>query len=237
MYKNCPQNYAKIAATPNQPRSNKLNHKTKLLPFSIVIVLAILACSTAANGGDGTAANILFEDDFSKTNTGWDQETYADGLTDYADGAYKIGIYAESKFFWANPYKNYEDVIVEVEAQKVRGGDDMQYGVICRHQDVENWYTLAVTADGFAVIRKRFNGGDLDFITDWAEAPSILTGNNTNLLRAECVGDRLSLYVNGELVIETLDSDIAKGDVGLMAGTFEQPDAEILFDNFIVRKP
>ncbi|HKJ26296.1 MAG TPA: hypothetical protein VJ965_01545, partial [Anaerolineales bacterium] len=178
-----------------------MTHKTKLLTLSIVIALTILACSTATNGGDGTAANILFEDDFSKTSTGWDQETYPDGLTDYADGAYKIGIYAESKFFWANPYKNYEDVIVEVEAQKVSGGDDMQYGVICRHQDVENWYTLAVTAKGFAIIRKRFNGGDLEFITELEEAPSVFTGNGTNLLRAECVGDRLSLYVNGELVI------------------------------------
>jgi hypothetical protein len=214
-----------------------MDRKTKLLALLFIIALAALACSTITNVGSSSSANILFEDDFSNPNSGWDQETYVDGMTGYSDGAYKIGVNTESMFFWANPYKDYEDVIIEVEAQKISGEDDMQYGIICRHEDVENWYTLAVTADGFGVIRKRYQGSELEFITDWAEAPSLNTGNGTNLLRAECIGDRLSLYVNGELVIEAYDSDLTSGDVGLMAGTFEQLDTEVLFDNFVVRKP
>jgi hypothetical protein len=58
------------------------------------------------------------------------------------------------------------------------------------------------------------------------------------MLRAECVGTRLALYVNGQLVVEANDSDIPAGDVGLLAGTFENADyLDILFDNFIVRSP
>ena len=217
-----------------------MKNKIKILAFFIVLALAILACSAFSGGSDtGSSgdANILFEDDFSRESSGWDRENYGDGITDYDNGAYKISIYTDSLFFWASPYQDFDDVIVEVQAQKTSGEDDMQYGLICKHQDVENWYALIVTADGFAAIRKRYAGGELDFITDWAEVPGLNTGNGTNLLRAECIGDRLALYVNGELAIETYDSDITSGDAGLIAGTFEQPSAEVMFDNFIVRQP
>ncbi|MEJ2757730.1 MAG: hypothetical protein P8046_04530 [Anaerolineales bacterium] len=190
-------------------------------------------------GGDTIVepTDILYQDDFSDPNTGWDIYTDEDGLTDYENGAYKIGIYTDTYFYWANPYQNFGDVIVEVEAQKTTGGDDMQYGVICRHLDVDNWYALVISGDGFAAIRKRYQGGDLEYIADWVQVGAVNTGNSTNTLRAECVGSRLSLYVNDTLAIETNDADIASGDVGLMAGTFDQSNTEVLFDNFVVRKP
>jgi hypothetical protein len=63
-------------------------------------------------------------------------------------------------------------------------------------------------------------------------------GAAVNSVRAECVGDRLSLYINGQLAIETYDSDIPAGDVGLLAGTFENADyLDVLFDDFIVSSP
>lgn len=224
-----------------------MKRSSKLLLFVSVLAITVLACATfsgnnsngdTAGAGAGGEANILYEDDFSNPNSGWDVYNDTEGVTDYANGAYKIAVNVNSMYYWANPYKSFDDVIVEVEAQKTAGGDDMQYGLICRHQDVDNWYTLIVSADGFAAIRKKYQGGELDFITDWVEVPSLNTGNATNLLRAECVGSRLALYVNGELAIETTDSDFAAGDVGLMAGTFENANStEVLFDNFVVRKP
>lgn len=217
--------------------------KIKILVFISVIALTILACSTLTGGnnsGDGSAssdANILYQDDFSSSNSGWDQYSDSEGLTDYENGAYKIGIYTDTMFYWANPYQDFGDVIVEVEAQKTGGGDDMQYGIVCRHSDVDNWYVLVISGDGWAAIRKRYQGSDLEYIADWVEVSSVNTGNSTNMLRAECVGSRLSLYVNGSLAVETNDPDISSGDAGLMAGTFDQSTAEVLFDNFVVRKP
>jgi len=225
-----------------------VKRNTKLLIFIGVIVISLLACSTFSSGGSNSGnttgndtgsepANILFEDDFSNSNSGWDQYSDDAGLTDYENGAYKIGIYTDTYFYWANPYQNFGDVIVEVEAQKTSGGDDMQYGIICRHLDVDNWYALVISGDGFAAIRKRYQGSDLDYIADWVEVGAINTGNSTNNLRAECVGSRLSLYVNGTLAVEANDGDISSGDVGLMAGTFDQSSTEVLYDNFVVRKP
>lgn len=220
-----------------------MKRKTSLLLFTAVIALSILACSALTgnntNGSDtsGDTANILFEDDFSANTSGWDRYSDNEGYTDYEDGAYKIGVYADSYYYWASPYQNFGDVVIEVQSQKISGGDDMQYGIVCHHEDIDNWYALVISGDGFAAIRKRYQGSDLEFIADWVEVDAINTGNSTNDLRAECANGRLALYVNGTLAIETTDSDLTSGDAGLMAGTFEQFSTEVLFDNFVVRQP
>lgn len=221
-----------------------MKRNLKLGVLISVLMLAALACATLNSGGNtgdggstGGGADILFEDDFSNENSGWDRFSDEEGYTDYENGAYKIAVYTDTMFYWANPYESFNDVIIEVQAQKVSGGDAVQYGIICRHQDVDNWYLLMVTADGFAAIRKRYQGSDLEYILEEVPVDSINTGSGTNNLRAECVGSRLSLYVNGVLAVETNDSDITSGDVGLLAGTFDTPNTEVLFDNFVVRKP
>ncbi|MFU8773836.1 MAG: hypothetical protein ACNA8H_15620, partial [Anaerolineales bacterium] len=62
-------------------------------------------------------------------------------------------------------------------------------------------------------------------------------GFSSNLLRADCVGDTLTLYVNGEHLISVRDTEFSLGDVGLLAGTLDDPGLEISFSNFHVRKP
>jgi hypothetical protein len=221
-------------------QENKMKRTLKLVLFISVVMITALACSFGQGDDGGSTSgggNILFEDDFSNRSSGWDNYSDENGYTDYENGTYKIGVYGDTLFYWANPYQNFGDVIVEVQAQKISGGDDMQYGIICRHLDVENFYALIITGDGYAAIRKRYQGSELDFITDWAQVSAINTGDAGNNLRAECIGSNLSLYVNGTLAIQVNDADIPSGDAGLLAGTFEQPSTEVLFDNFVVKKP
>lgn len=191
----------------------------------------------ASSSAPLTGSEILFSDDFSDSSSGWDQYSDAEGYTDYANGAYQIGIYTDNYFYWANPYLTFGDVIVTVEGEKIAGDDDMEYGIICHHVDVNNWYALVISGDGYAYIGKRYQGGDMENITGWVQAPAVNTGNASNVLQAECIGDRLSLYANGELVVELYDSDLTGGDVGLMTGTYDQSLTEVLFDNFTVLAP
>ncbi len=180
---------------------------------------------------------VLFSDDFSDPNSGWDRFSNEDGITDYSNGAYLMGIYQDTYYFWATPYLNFGDKIVKVETQKISGENDMQYGIICQHMNDDNWYALVISGDGYAAIRKRFLGGELEFIADWVQVPAINTGNAANTLQAECIGGRLTLFVNGEFAIEAYDYDMLNGDVGLMTGTFDQSETEVLFDNFTVQAP
>ena len=241
----------------------------KLAVFILVLLVATLACNTVTEGMDQpvpiltdtpippptqaplptqetlpttsapVAGEILFQDDFSNPGSGWDVYDDTEGSTNYSNGKYNITVKTSSMFYWANPYKSFTDVIVEVAVEKTTEGDDVQIGIVCRHQDVDNWYALIITTDGFAAIRKRVLGGELEFVTEWQDVlDSVNTGQGTNLLRAECIGNRISLFVNGNLVAETFDSDIPSGDVGLLAGTFEETDyLEVYFDNFVVYRP
>ena len=68
-------------------------------------------------------------------------------------------------------------------------------------------------------------------------SPVINRGTNVNHLRADCVGDRLTLYVNGEKLAEATDATLTHGDVGLLAGAFSQPGVDIIFDNFVAIQP
>lgn len=220
-----------------------MKSSTRLLIALIVLSLAGLACNTITGGDTPTTSGvagpeILFADDFSSDQSGWDRDSTTEGFTDYVNGAYHIKVETDSYFWWGSPYQYFGDVIVEVNAAVVAGEDDNMYGIICKHEDNDNWYALVISGDGYAAIRKRYQGSEeLNYITEFEPAPMVNTGRAANKLRAECVGDRLSLYVNGELAIETYDSDISAGDVGLVAGTFDQSLTEVSFDNFLVIEP
>ena len=237
-------------------------HKIKLLLTLIAITAVSLACATIM-GGDPTSTpepeptnttiptipptqsgpvplpgtSLLFADDFSNTESGWDRYSDTEGITDYIDGVYKIGVNIDTYFYWANPYRTFQDVIIDVEVEMITAEEDNQFGIVCRHADVDNWYALVISADGYAAVRKRYQGSDLEMLSEWVLSDAINTGMTSNQLHAECVGDRLSLFVNGVLAVEAYDSDIPSGDVGLIAGTFSASKTEVLFDDFTVFSP
>ena len=60
--------------------------------------------------------------------------------------------------------------------------------------------------------------------------------NATNHLRTDCSDNSLALYVNGQKLFETNDSDFKLGQVGMAVTT--QPNSapmDVHFDNFVVR--
>ena len=66
---------------------------------------------------------------------------------------------------------------------------------------------------------------------------AILQGDALNHLRFDWVGDTLTLYTNSELLISVNDSDLRRGDVSLIAGTFDPDGVDIIFDNNMVYLP
>ena len=183
--------------------------------------------------------NILFQDNFSNPDSGWDRQSYNVGSTDYADGGYVISVTAPGQILWANPGQAFKDVSVEVETVWLDGGDDNNLGIICRYQDIENFYALVISSDGYYGIRRALNGNDkISFFGDEGmEESDVINMNGHNQLRADCIGNTLSLYANGELLMQVEDDALAYGDVGLIVGTFSAENTEILFKNFVVYLP
>lgn len=213
--------------------------------FGIMLVAGLavagLACSVGGggggDGGGGGEPGILFEDDFSDSDSGWDQRDDETCITDYADGAYRIMVNPSQYDCWANPSRDFTDVIVEVEATKAGGPDDNDFGLVCRYQDSSNFYFFLISSDGFYGIGKVEDGSQsLIDMEQMETTDAVRQGDATNSIQAECKGDQLTLTVNGDEVASVSDSTFSSGDVGLIAGTFDDGGTDILFDDFVVRE-
>ena len=205
------------------------------------LLFSALACQAVSAGGSGSgqpSGSVLFQDDFSDPSSGWDRVNVDDGITDYADGAYRIYVNSSDSDVWANPGLKFDDVYVEVDATKIGGSDDNDYGVVCRYQDGDNFYFFVISSDGYYGVGKVLQG-EQQLIGMDSMPPSevIKKGNVTNHLRAGCVGSKLSLTINDQLLGEYDDTDFTAGDVGLVAGSFSEAGVDIHFDNFVVTKP
>lgn len=216
-----------------------------------VLALVALACSFTTvktpttqppADGSGNGQQILFQDDFSNVNSGWDRTTNDSYSTNYDNGSYRINIVPSSYSAFANPFQSFQnDVRLEVDVTKIGGPDDNNaFGVICRYQDVDNYYFFYISSDGYVGIGID-NAGTKTFISSsdgyLTRVSSINQGSATNHLRADCIGNTLTLFVNSTQVATAMDVTFTGGDVGLVARTYDVAGTEIMFDNFFVYKP
>ena len=183
--------------------------------------------------------NILFQDDFSIQSSGWDRVRDFDGIIDYDQDGYRILVKRPNFDFWSNPGLNFIDTHTEVEVRKLAGPDENDFGLICRYQDGTNFYFFIAGNDGFYGIGKIRDGIQSFIGMESMQSDNVINQGEgtTNKLRGDCVGDNLTFYVNDTRLASVQDSDLSSGDVGLIAGTFDEPGVDMLFDNFIVRKP
>lgn len=180
----------------------------------------------------------VFFDDFSETSSGWDRFQAEIGKTDYVKETYRIIVNEPNTDLFANPYQNFKDAVVEVKARRIGGPDNNSYGVICRYKDEQNFYAAQISSDGYGGIFRMKDGTyQLLGLESMLPVPAIMGGSADNLIRFECTGMSLTLFVNGEPVDYREDGSFETGDVGLIAGTFEEPGVQIAFDDFRVTLP
>jgi hypothetical protein len=182
----------------------------------------------------------LYQDDFSDTGSGWPEVDSEGGTAGYAQSGYRINVVLDNYSVWGESGSGtYGDVSIEADATVLGGPTENEYGLICRYVDAENFYAATVASDGYFFFWKRVQGGDLEFIEQESggQSAAINQGTASNHLRLDCVGTTLSLYANGELLAQVNDSNLAAGDVGLYAGTFDTAGTDVLFDNFVVSQP
>jgi hypothetical protein len=212
----------------------KMNYRIAVV--LLVLALASLACLTTTPHQSG---DVLFSDDFSRTNSGWDKYSDSRFLTDYLDGTYRIQVNDTSSYAWANPgNRSFTDVRIEVDATKAGGPDDNDFGVICRTKDINHFYFGIITSDGYYGIIK-MNGENSSLLgRDNLETSSLINqGAATNHIRFDCIGSTLTLYVNGTQIDQQTDGEYTEGNVGLIAGTYDVSGTDIRFDNFFVYQP
>ena len=202
------------------------------------MILFLTGCTAApiptvlpANSGD-----ILFQDEFDSHSTGWDRVSNTNGIMDYDQGGYRILVQQPTMNFWSTPEKNFGNVRVEADVIRLNGPDENRVGLICRYQ-AGDYYFFIISNDGFYAIGK-FIGGNTILLgqTEMLSSDFILT-NSINHLRADCIGNTLTFYVNFNQIASVQDADFPSGDVGLLAGSFSESGVDVSFDHFVVMQP
>ena len=230
---------------PPPERDSIMKQSIRTFAWVLPSMLLVFACTLPGNlnpvATEVPSGGILFEDDFSNQDGGWDSLSDEYGVTSYSDGKYLISVDDSMSFLYSDPDSagSYADTRIEVDVI----GSDEQYhdmGIICRLQDTDNFYYFIVASDGFYAIGKFKDGEDTLIGSDemYEDIDGVINqGVADNHIRADCVGNTLSLYVNSKKLMEVTDTDFTKGTVGLIAGSYEDVPVSILFDNFAVYKP
>ncbi|MCP4538140.1 MAG: hypothetical protein GY832_13445 [Chloroflexi bacterium] len=198
-----------------------------------VVMVALVVLVACGGGGD-----LPWSDDFSDPESGWLVESDTAAEVKYHEEAISILIKLQNSLAWASAQREFSDFSLAVEATQVAGPDDNEYGVLVRMEDMDHFYRFSISGDGYYMVSK-YDGEEWIVLSgdDWLASDAIHLGTATNLLQVVCQGDTMTFSVNDVQLVEVQDGDYSRGDVGLYAGSFFEPDVEIHFDNLRVDSP
>jgi hypothetical protein len=225
---------------PARPQTEPINRvrKAGITGTIVFVVLSLSACGSGPASPEVPRGSL--QADFSGTCPFGKLQADASRGYECADGEFRAWIDNDQErydFITAPLGESYGDVRIEVNARFVSGDEAGAY-ILCRgSQSTGDFYFLRVSADGRVEITDYLEGEEQIARLNTVPAGAILPG--WNHIQADCIGRDLSLYLNGELVLEReLEGDFyAAGDVGLGAGGGSQGFSEVRFDNLGVTSP
>ncbi|MDQ3912482.1 MAG: CHAT domain-containing protein [Actinomycetota bacterium] len=216
---------------------------------SLILIMSVpdnngkSASNDQSAGQPRNPGNVLFRDNFSNASSGWNQAKEDNVGNYYDNGRYRIYAVGTTRFAISPIELPEQDVVVQVDAS--RTGDapsspSSNWGIICRSINNENFYQMGIGYDGHPYIRKLKNNG----FSTLASGPSyqgsaIREGRSSNHIRGDCLGSKLTLYVNDQKVLEARDAEFGSGNVGLYVQDTGNgpPGTDVSFDNFSISEP
>lgn len=199
-----------------------------------------------------TSSIILFSDGFSDPESGWQTGSWNNGQVNYHDGKYTITV-ADNNIFTYLEHTFPADLSIEVDVtvaeDKFTSGMSGYFGMICRSHTQDDGYEFTFGGDSNMMFPRsaypsigKLGDGKATGLISSAEYGSIFLWpeqwKNQHHLRVDCIGDKLSLYVNGYLVQQVSDTNYSTGGrVGLFGGHEDAAQMLYLFDNFVIYQP
>jgi hypothetical protein len=229
----------------NPPLLTQTRQSRLIITLLTFLLLSLTACNLIENNEPAQCddGGTLFTDEFvSNVNCGWVlyEETNGTGV-EIQDGLLQMSSSQPGQFWWTNPGRNFADTIITTTARQASGPNNNAYGVQCRYQSPQNFYIFLISGDGYYAIGKFQTGSDqIQYLTGGGQfqyAEAINQGVATNTIRATCVGNELSLAVNGILLDTVVDPTFVTGDIGLGVTTFDPGTAVVQFENISVIQP
>jgi hypothetical protein len=218
-----------------------LQQKWWHLTLFLFIALPLMGCQGqgAAECDEGGA---LFSDDFSgEQDCGWSTYSRSGAEVAIENGIMRVTTSQPGQIWWTNPGRSFDDVVITSIVEHVSGPADNAFGLICRYQSSENFYVFLISSDGYYAIGKYQTGtNQVTYLTgegQYTFSEAINQGQAQNTVRATCIGNELTLTVNGQLLDTVTDSTFVTGDIGVGASTFQPGSLVVHFDDVRVLAP
>lgn len=175
---------------------------------------------------------VVFRDDFSDPQTGWEVFEESGVAARYEDGEFAVDIADPTYFATVDSGRSFARPIVKVTVRNPGRATSAGFGVLCHYRSPESFDVLAVSTNGTAAVLRRSAQG-LAVIPGgaWARSRWIPVGAVRYALRAECADGALRLSVNGHRVVGAR-AKAEGGRIGLFAGG----KGELRFDNVAVER-
>lgn len=219
-----------------------ISKKNLILIFVGFLFLTTLACTSLDailpnTRIDDSPDSFKFSDDFSQESSGWEIGDFDGGVIGYSRGKYFVTSVGSGSTMWGGAGRSFENVSIEVSAKQISApsNNNNDYGIICRLQRDGGGYYGLISGDGFYAILRESGGDSYDVLVDWTASNHIRQGNSQNQLGLSCVGSKISLFVNDQLLAETSDGMYSSGDIGFTATSYELEGTEVQFDDVIVK--
>lgn len=177
---------------------------------------------------------ILF-DEFADNRYDWYLGDFAEGWVDIYDGLLGIQVDKEKTYIFTYMPDTYADLIMVVDARVLQPAGDGDFGFICGYVDDQNYTVLEVSEDGYYAIWALVDNQEI-YLVDW-EASDMIPSSGTFTLAAYCGADGFALAVNDTLLADLDASHYQPGRAGLFAGTWNQPNIRVGFDDFLILEP
>jgi tetratricopeptide (TPR) repeat protein len=144
----------------------------------------------------------------------------------YEGRAYVLALLKDSVFAWESldEDRRYTDFLMEAEVEPEPSNGHSAAGVIFRHVNDENFYSVLLSSRGNFRVDVLFNNHPVK-IVDWTRVPEPdpqgnRAGGNGRVLRVIAHGSRFSVAVDEEWVAEFEDEMLPEGNVGVAAQNF-----------------
>jgi len=196
----------------------------------------------AAQPSGVDVGEILFEDTFNNSSSGWRVDSAFGFDWGYAedDDEYRVFLTASGFLTWSpSPYVGTlsKPVIISADVRHHSTGSLATIGALgLALFDVQGgiYYFLIVPADGSYGIFYRSQSGSLETILDWRGHSRIQDVNEDTALALVLEDNNTAFYIGNSPVRTIKALNINNG--GVAAATFDEPNMNARFDNFKIAR-
>ncbi len=183
---------------------------------------------------------VLLEEDFNSTDpyAPWMKKKGGNWATGIAKKMYFMSVYQPKvEITSARTWLKLDEV--RIEADIIHNNGNGYYGFHCRETPAGNYYTIFITTDGFYGFGE--NRDNKLTILESGPLPELdppIDPKGENHVRADCRGDALTLYINGEPIDRTTVQAWNIGYTGMMIGTRPEDNRlTVYYDNLVIYSP